>query len=284
MAMNGKNSGIAISIVLYKPNLGKFVRTVESLRRAINRAEEQGCFYSSHLFIVDNSIPPLDGGMLSELISAHYFDDFDGNHSWSIHPVGKNIGYGAAHNRVIWSHSYPYHIILNPDVYVADDAFAVCWEYAQRNLETVLITPRVTFANGAPQYLFRKEPTLLDVTLRFAGIFIPSIRKLSRYRNYECQHMDLDRIHKNVFPVTGCCMWCRTDVLKDVGGFDERFFLYYEDYDLSRRLAARGEVTFLPSFRVVHDWDRAMARDPRLMFYNMRSALKYFHKWGWRIL
>ncbi|SFM43605.1 glycosyltransferase family 2 protein [Thermodesulforhabdus norvegica] len=282
--MGSRNNGIAISIVLYKPDFRKLIRALECLRRALEVSDSRECFRSSHLFIVDNSVPALDHGLLTGILKKHYFGNNDGGHSWSIHVVGRNVGYGAGHNLVIWHHTYPYHVILNPDVYVKDRAFSVCWEYSERNPETVLITPRVTFADGTPQYLLRKEPTLFDVFLRFAGIFIPSLRNLSRYRNYECQHLDMCRIHKNVFPVTGCCMWCRSDILRDVGGFDERFFLYYEDYDLSRRLAMRGDVTFLPDFEVVHDWNRAMTRNVRLMFYNMISALKYFHKWGWKIL
>ncbi len=196
--------------------------------------------------------------------------------------TGSNIGYGAGHNHVINSHHFRYHVILNPDVYLNYDALAECWKYAEKDKNIVLITPHVRFIDGRIQHLLRQEPTLFDVFLRFLGIFFPRIRTLKRYRFYECQHMDPSKPRKQISPVTGCCMWCRTDILKRVGGFDERFFLYYEDYDLSKRLALEGTILYLPSFRVIHDWERPMTKSFYLMLLNVKSAIKYFNKWGWK--
>ena len=280
--MNCRLKGIAVSIVLFHPNLNKLARTLFSLKSAINTAEKRQLFKSSHLFLVDNSVPPLGKGAIEPIISENYFNN-DTLHTWSYSPIGKNTGYGAAHNYVINSHSFQYHVILNPDIYLEQDAIVECWECSTKDPDIVLITPHVRFADGQIQHLLRLEPTLFDVFLRFLGIFFPKIRNLKRYRLYECQHFDPLEPRRQVFPVTGCCMWCRTEALREVGGFDERFFLYYEDYDLSKRLAQKGTILYLPSFRVIHDWERPLYRSFYLMFLNMKSAMKYFNKWGWKL-
>jgi len=275
-------SGVAVSIVLYHPNLRKLVTTIKSVKMAIERANRLKLFSTSHLFLIDNSVPPQATEEIGAMMNSIYFDK-SSSHGWSFHPLGRNTGYGAGHNFAINRHDFKYHVILNPDVYVQSNSFAVCWQCCETDEKIVLITPRVCFPDGSPQFLLRRDPTLFDIALRFAGIFIPSIRGLKRYRRYECQDLNLQEEKKGVFPVTGCCMWCRTEALRIAEGFDERFFLYYEDYDLSRRLAQIGDTLYLPSFMVVHDWERQMAKNVRLMYLNVRSALKYFQKWGWKL-
>ena len=75
---------------------------------------------------------------------------------------------------------------------------------------------------------------------------------------------------------------CR-DAYQAIGGFDERYFLYLEDADLTRSLARQGRCIHLPVAAVVHNWGRGNYRSLRLMVVNLVSAWRYFWKWGWSL-
>lgn len=235
------------------------------------------------LILVDNTVPPIDTTIIEKLILENYFGFNHPRHKVVIKYTGRNIGYGAAHNQAIRSHNYSYHLILNPDVYLYSDTLSTFLTYSEEHRNVVMITPMVLSPNMSIQYLLRREPTLVDVALRFLGIFLRSLTKLKRYQLYECRDIDMNKIQAG-YIMSGCCMWCRTEGLRIAGGFDERFFLYWEDYDLSRRLRMIGQTIYLPHAKVVHDWDREMAKSFRLMLTNIRSAVTYFQKWGWKIL
>lgn len=75
-------------------------------------------------------------------------------------------------------------------------------------------------------------------------------------------------------------MLLRTEDFLKVGCFDERYFLYLEDADLTRSLAQQGRCVHLPLAAIMHGWGRGNYRSWRLMLVNMVSAWRYFRKWG----
>lgn len=81
---------------------------------------------------------------------------------------------------------------------------------------------------------------------------------------------------------SGCFMLIRTHLLFKLRGFDERFFLYLEDTDLSRRARKEGLIVYQPEFTVTHRWHRDSAHHMKARLRHTLSAIKYFHKWGWR--
>jgi hypothetical protein len=76
-------------------------------------------------------------------------------------------------------------------------------------------------------------------------------------------------------------MFLRTSVLADVGMFDPRFFMYLEDFDLVRRIHAKYKTIFLPSVKVIHEYAKGSYKNRKLMIYHIKSAIKYFNKYGW---
>ena len=73
------------------------------------------------------------------------------------------------------------------------------------------------------------------------------------------------------------CMLFRSETFRALGGFDERYFLYYEDVDLCRRAARRGlAVVYDPGVELIHDARRASRRNPRLALHHARSIARYF--------
>lgn len=267
---------------MYRPNIIKLQKTLFHLKEALYASDKARPFERSTLFIVDNSVPSIEKSILEGIIREYYFGMDHPRHGVILKALGKNIGYGAAHNYAIRGHGYIYHLILNPDVYLYPDALIAFREYSEQHEDTVLITPMIFSPDGAIQYLLRRDPSLLDVSLRFIGIFLRSLTELKRYRLYECRDVDMNRV-QHYYIMSGCCMWCKTEALQATGGFDERFFLYCEDYDLSKRLRQVGRTVYLPHARAIHDWDRAITKSLRLMLINIRSTIAFFNKWGWRI-
>ncbi|MNE88458.1 N-acetylglucosaminyl-diphospho-decaprenol L-rhamnosyltransferase [compost metagenome] len=76
-------------------------------------------------------------------------------------------------------------------------------------------------------------------------------------------------------------MFCRTEVLQKVGGFDPRYFMYLEDYDLTRRVHKLSKTVFYPNATVYHGFKKESYVNPILLKYHIQSAVKYFNKWGW---
>jgi hypothetical protein len=81
--------------------------------------------------------------------------------------------------------------------------------------------------------------------------------------------------------LSGCFMLMRKKALLECGVFDERFFLYFEDVDLTRRIHERYQTVYYPHVKITHRHDKGSYKSPRLLFYGIRSAVRYFNKWGW---
>ncbi|NJR72189.1 MAG: hypothetical protein HC782_03800 [Gammaproteobacteria bacterium] len=83
--------------------------------------------------------------------------------------------------------------------------------------------------------------------------------------------------------MSGCCMLMRGEVWQRVGGFDEKFFLYFEDFDLSKRIAAIAEIHRLPSFQIIHGGGNASNKGLKHIRFFVQSAWRFFNKHGWRL-
>jgi GT2 family glycosyltransferase len=101
-----------------------------------------------------------------------------------------------------------------------------------------------------------------------------------RRASFEMRDRDYSR-EMQVDCLSGCFMFFRSRVLQELGGFDDGYFLYFEDFDLSRRASAVGENLYVPNVHVVHAHGRAHRHSLKLRFVFLRSALRYFSRWGW---
>ena len=192
-----------------------------------------------------------------------------------------NLGYGKAHNIAIKKSigdGVPYHLVLNPDVYFDKGVIEELYEYMEENPDVGSVMPKVLYPDGELQYLCKLLPTPLDLILRR---FIPS-KKWKEKRNeiYELRFTGYDKI-MNIPYLSGCFMFLRVDILKKVGLFDERFFMYLEDTDLSRRIYRVTKNIFYPYVHIYHEYGKGSYKNKKLLMYHIQSAIKYFNKWGW---
>ena len=120
----------------------------------------------------------------------------------------------------------------------------------------------------------------------FSRRFLPNGLKPGWLKRYDRWYEMADQNYEEVFEapyLSGCCMLIRSEAFRRAGGFDERYFLYLEDADLTRSLARDGRCVHLPVASVVHGWGRGNYSNLGLMAVNLTSAWHYFRKWGWAL-
>jgi GT2 family glycosyltransferase len=195
----------------------------------------------------------------------------------------RNVGFGQAHNRVIRDAQSTYHAICNPDILVESDVFTPLASFLHERPDVGMVCPKFVFPDGRLQPNNHLHPSLLDLFLRR---FLPeSLHRLFAVRlaRYEMRDVGYDNVHDVPF-VSGAFMFCRTNVLQQIGAFDDRYFLYFEDADLSRKFQARGlRTVFNPRVTVIHAWERAAHKDWFMAWTLLINAIRYFNKWGYKI-
>ena len=171
-------------------------------------------------------------------------------------------GFGANHNAAFRRCNAPYFCVVNPDIRLNMDPFPA--------LAATFEDPRVGVAGPL---VLGPEGRAEDSARRFptAGRLLGKLLRGTAGPEYA-----VDRGIQRVDWVAGMFMLFRSEAFREVGGFDERFFLYYEDVDLCRRLGLLGYgCVFQPAASVVHDARRASRRDLRLMRIHAASAARY---------
>jgi GT2 family glycosyltransferase len=201
----------------------------------------------------------------------------------------SNAGYGRAINQVVRmlddAGERPVFLgALNTDLAWEPGTFETLLDWLAARPEVALAVPQLLDTAGMPQSLCKQHPTLLGL---FSRRFIPERCKPAWLQRYDRWYVMADHDYSQVFDVpylSGCCMLMRASAFRAVQGFDEAFFLYLEDADLTRRMARIGRTVHLPEAAVIHHWGRGNHRSKRLTLVNFHSAWIYFRKWGTRLM
>ncbi len=216
------------------------------------------------VFVVDNA----SSDNTCELVSR-----YDGV---TLIALDENVGFGAGHNHAIRRTASDYHVILNPDITFDTDVLTALADYLDKDDTAVLATPLIFNTDGTPQAVPRVLPKprymFAGQLERLGGVFV-------RWRDEYTRRKEIFATPTPVTFCTGCFMMVRTEALKAVGGFDDRFFMYMEDADLSRRLSDHGRLMLVPSVRVTHEWEKASGKSLRFLKIHLRSMRQYFRKW-----
>ncbi len=191
---------------------------------------------------------------------------------------GGNIGFGAGHNFIMDRLDSDYHVIINPDISVRDDVISKLASYLDENPDVGLVSPEIRFPDGRLQILGKKNPCLRYLAAsRLRGSGEPG----ETLREYAM----LDEDYSKPFEIenaTGCFVFIRTELFKKLGGFDKRYFMYFEDCDLSREVNRISKVIYYPGATVYHEWGRESKRNFKLTLIHLTSMMKYFMKWTFR--
>jgi len=265
---------LAISLVCYKSDPDQLLATLGSLHAALHYAESK-LGLTTALTLVDNGN---DAETLQQLLLKSGLAPIA-----SIISNQTNYGFGKANNQVICNSQSDFHLVLNPDVELADDALSVALAYLQQQPQVVAISPSCQRGDGSTEYLCKRYPSVLVLLLRgFAPRRLQS-RFHKQLAHYEYQELVSAGSPANVQLISGCFMLCRTQALQMAGGFDEAYFLYFEDFALSLALAHIGELHYLPTCHIVHHGGKAASKGLQHVRYFLRSAWHFYRCHGWKL-
>jgi GT2 family glycosyltransferase len=266
------------TIVTFRPEARLLERALRSLAAAIDHARDRGLISDASVFIVDNG-----GGESLQTVrdAAREFPPGAGRLE-IIHGHG-NVGYGRANNLALARLASQAHLIMNPDVELEPDALSAALLALAGDTQVGLVAPAVRGSDGVPQYLCRRYPSVWVLFLR--GFAPQRLRR--RFRpaldRYEMRDVAADRAFAPVPLASGCFMLVRTELFSRMRGFDPRFFMYFEDYDLSLRVGREATVAYMPQVRIIHHGGEASRKGWRHIAWFLRSAWRFFAIHGWRI-
>lgn len=191
----------------------------------------------------------------------------------------ENGGFGTGHNTVLPLLNSRYHVVVNPDIALDTDAIGALCHWMEEHPDVVMTTPRLRFPDGREQYTAKRAPTFLALLAR--QLRLPFLKSVERH--YLMQDEDLTQPQVIDF-CTGSFFVVRTDVFREMGGFDESYFMYVEDADITRKAQQYGKVMYVPVTYVYHAWHRDANKKWRNFWMQIRSMFHYWHKWGFRFL
>lgn len=252
---------VSVSIVVHRSPVGQLRHALECILRSD---------YVGRVDIVDNS--PDD--------SLQCVTDGlpDCGRVWYRHV--DNHGYGAGHNVAIrdaMSEGFEYHLVMNADVWWEGDVIGLIADFICRRPEAGMAMPRVRYPDGRLQYACRLLPTPFDV---FAKRFLPSGWIRTRMRRYLMADADHGKEFNPPY-LLGSFLFFRMDALRRAGLFDERFFMYPEDIDITRRVHRYSPTLFFPEAEIVHEHAASSRRNYRMLWIHIVNMVRYFNKWGW---
>lgn len=188
-----------------------------------------------------------------------------------------NFGFGYGHNLAIqkYAKESDYFLICNPDIQFTQSEFQKLVDFAETRTEGLFL-PKIVYPSGENQFSARLLPSPLNL---FARRFSS---KLAEQLDQNYLLKDLDLSQPSFVPyLSGCFMLFKSRCLVELDGFDERFFMYMEDVDLSRRCASKFGNVYYPLAKVTHLHERASHKNINLLKAHLKSAFQYFNKWGW---
>lgn len=225
------------------------------------------CHRLSNIYVIDNSKSTATKKITEEFPETIYIPN-------------NNTGFGSAHNialRKSLKQDMRYHLVLNSDIQFSPGILEKALEYLDTHSDTGALQPEILNSDGSPQYTVRLLPTPLDLIGRR---FLPSILTDTRKRKYLLQDADRKKVLQ-IHYMQGSFMLLRMEALKETGLFDERFFMYPEDIDLTRRISRSWKCIYWPGGSVIHAHRQESYHSLRLLRIHIINMIKYFNKWGW---
>jgi GT2 family glycosyltransferase len=245
-----------VSVVLYNSSIDELRLLVDTLRKSD---------VVRNIYLIDNS--PTENEAFRSLEVEYIFN-------------ARNLGYGKAHNiglRKSLEQQINYHLVINSDIQFEPDILEKMLAFMNFNSEIAQLMPRVYYPSGEIQYLCKLIPTPMDLIVRR---FLPKGWTKKQQNRFELRHTGYNRT-MDVPYLSGCLMLLKVSALKEVGLFDERFFMYPEDIDLTRRIHEKYRTVFYPEVSVIHAHAQSSYKSKRMLWIHMYNLIRYFNKWGW---
>jgi GT2 family glycosyltransferase len=260
MVENSKfDNSISYSIVLYKSDKELLNRIVSLL--LLNKT---GAF----LYLIDNS--PSDELRI-----------FDKNSRVEYIHNPSNPGFGVAHNIAInkaIEKGLKYHFIINPDIYFEGDVISQMIKFIEKDNSIGMLMPQILNLDGSVQHLPKLLPNPLSILLR--KFKKPNAIFQKFINQYELRFVPQNVIY-NAPILSGCFTLLNLKAIQEIGMYDDNYFMYFEDWDLSRRMHKKYKTIYYPLVSVYHGYESGANKSFKLFKIFIHSAITYFNKWGW---
>lgn len=248
-----------ISLVIVNYNVKEYLA---NLLHSVYRAHHD---FRLEIFVVDNY--STDGSV--EFLRQRFPD---------VHYIANdtNLGFGKANNQAIRQCKGKYTLIVNPDVLIGEDTLQVLYDHMETNPGTgasgcKILNPDGTFAPESR----RSIPTPMKAMYKVLGL-TTLFPKSSRFASYYMGGTD-ENTPSRVEVLSGSFMFYRTDVLQELEGFDERFFMYGEDIDLCYRTLQKGyHIDYVPETSIIHYKGESTKKENLRYIITFNKALYQF--------
>lgn len=256
------NSGAVLSASIVTYNSEKDIRTV------LNSIYESECDFSPDVYVVDNC----SSDNTVNVVESEY-------PCCNLIRSKTNSGYGSGHNQAIRLVESEFHIIINPDIKFEPSLLQGAVDYMRSHGDVALMIPAVLDFEGKYKDVPRKNPRIRYL---LGSYFSGKIKFFRKWRDEYYMAFTPKDGPFEIEMCSGSFMVFRTSALKSIDGFDERFFMYFEDCDISRRIKQTGKVICNPGLKVLHEGQMESHRSSRAFKMIFKSMCQYFNKWGWK--
>ena len=269
---------VIFTIVLYRNTINEISRLLDSIN---NLKEYQNI--EIVLSICDNSEISIDINLLRDRIDKNFELFFE---------KSENIGYGKGHN-LAFKNAYKNKkinkndllIITNPDIYFQINEFIKILNFLnqKKNEKIVCLAPLIKNEKGEIQYSAKKNPTIMSLLIGRIKI----LEKFYFFQKYISNNQNRSLILTKILNcnfLSGCFLVVKPKIFKKINGFDKRYFLHFEDADITRTLSKYGECIHYPYATIIHKWNRGSHKSFKQTLMLIKSMIKYFLKWGISLL
>lgn len=190
----------------------------------------------------------------------------------------ENLGFSKANNQALSMSNGEWILFLNPDTLLPEDFFVNCLDFVGKHTDAGAVGFRML--DGSGKYLpesKRGYPGVWASFCKMTGLtaLFPHSRILA---GYYAGHLPAEDVNK-VQVLSGACMLCKRAALESCGGFDERYFMYAEDIDLSYRIAALGySLYYYPLVSIIHFKGESTVKDSRYIKQFYGAMLQFIEQ------
>lgn len=253
---------ISFTTVMYR-NPEKVLEMIDSLSNILSNCDNY------NIYVVNND------EIKSEKFFSSKLRTYKNTH---LIEAESNRGFGAGNNLILSRIVSTYHIVINPDVQIHNiNEIEKMINFMDDHEDVDLLSPKILNVDGTIQKLYKYNPTVLDLLIRFISSNV--LKKRQAWYVHDGNYEEIGPIDH----ASGAFMFFRTSSFVSIGGFDERYFMYMEDADITRKVNSVGKAIFYPDAYVTHEWQRDSHKNIKGMMMMIFSMSKYFNKWGWRL-
>lgn len=262
---------LGVGMVLYAPDLALVTQTLVTLHAGVVHARTHGLLRDTRLYIVDHSPQPLPPTQLAAWQQLNPQIRTEYEH----HPA--NPGFGSGMNRCFRQLADADVLLAcNPDLSFAPDSLTQGLT-ALLTQHVGLVAPMLVTAGTRQPACFR-QPDVLTLLIRgFAPTWLRQ-HFHSRLARYAYLDHPVDQPLRDPDIVSGCCMLMSAQAYAASGGFDEGYFMYFEDFDLSIRLRQLAGSVYWPAMQVGHVGGGASRKGWRHILWFARSAWRFLRR------